>query len=125
MTSPTTLRRYQPLGIKRHANGWASPISAAGLGAAGFCSFGVVERSANNPVVVYEAQSFVGDDLFELIFGRPGARNVRRAGFRRNMVPPVPTQGVIMIANFRAAPLIDAPAASRRSIRTRSRRLHP
>jgi hypothetical protein len=59
-----------------------------------------VERTANNAVMVDQRESFVGDDVFELIFGRPGARDVRRAGFRRNMVPPVPTQGVIIDREF-------------------------
>jgi len=51
----------------------------------------------------------VVDDLFELVLGRSGTGNVPRSGFGRHMVPPVPSRGVI--ANFRAAPLIDAPAA--------------
>ena len=59
-----------------------------------------IERTANNAVMVDQRESFVRDDLFELIFGRPGARDVRRAGFRRNMVPPVPPQGVIVDREF-------------------------
>jgi hypothetical protein len=37
---------------------------------------------------------------FELIFARPGPHDVRRAGFRRNVVPPVPTQCVIVDREF-------------------------
>ena len=59
-----------------------------------------VKRSADDAVMVDQRESFVGDDLFELIFGRPGAGDIRRAGFRRNMVPPVPTQGVIVDREF-------------------------
>jgi len=38
-----------------------------------------VERSANNAVMVDQRESFVGDDPFELISGRPGAGDTRRA----------------------------------------------
>src|SRR5438874_9216559 len=51
-------------------------------------------------VMVDQRESFVGDDLFELISGRPGAGDIRRAGFRRNMVSPVPTQGGIVDREF-------------------------
>ena len=59
-----------------------------------------VERAANNAVMVDQRERFVRDELFELIFSRPGARDVPCAGFRRNMVPPVPTQGVIIDREF-------------------------
>jgi hypothetical protein len=50
--------------------------------------------------MIDQRERFVRDELLQLIFGRPGARDVRRAGFRRNMVPPVPTQCVIIDREF-------------------------
>ena len=40
--------------------------------------------------MVDQRQRIVGDDLFKLIFRRTSARDIGGAGFRRNMVPPVP-----------------------------------
>jgi hypothetical protein len=50
--------------------------------------------------MIDQRKRFVRDELLQLIFGRPGACNVRRAGFSRNMVPPVPTQGVAVDRKF-------------------------
>jgi hypothetical protein len=47
-----------------------------------------------------QPEGFVRDNLFELVLDRSGARDVRRAGFRRNMVSPMPTQGVIVDREF-------------------------
>jgi hypothetical protein len=55
--------------------------------------------------MIDQRERFVRDDLFQLIFARPGARDVRRPGFRRNMVPPVPTQGVIVDREFSSSSL--------------------
>src|SRR5215468_8217156 len=55
-----------------------------------------VKLPADNPVMVDQPQRLVGDELFELIFARAGARDVGRAGFCRNMVSPVPAPGVIV-----------------------------
>jgi hypothetical protein len=40
--------------------------------------------------LVDQRQRPVGDDLFELIFCRTSTGDIGGAGFRRNMVPPVP-----------------------------------
>jgi len=50
--------------------------------------------------VVYQPEGFVRDDLFELVLGRSGASDVRGARFRRYMVPPMSTQGVIIDRKF-------------------------
>jgi hypothetical protein len=58
-----------------------------------------VKRTANDAVMVYQRKNFVRDELFELIFARPGVSNLRRAGFRRHMVSPVPTQASEDVSN--------------------------
>ena len=40
-----------------------------------------VKCSADDAVMVDQRESFVRRDLFELVFGRADARDVRRAGF--------------------------------------------
>jgi hypothetical protein len=46
------------------------------------------------------AQSFLRDNLFELVFGRSGIGDVRRSRFCRNVVYPMPTQGMIIDREF-------------------------
>jgi len=48
----------------------------------------------------YQPERFVRDDLFELVLGCSGAGDVSRASFGRNMVPPVPTQAVVVDREF-------------------------
>jgi hypothetical protein len=64
-----------------------------------------VERSTNNPVMVDQTQGFVRDDLFELVFGRSGARHIAGAGFGGNVVRPMPAQGVIVDVKFSSGSL--------------------
>jgi len=47
-----------------------------------------------------QPERFVRDDLFKLVLGRSGTGNLPRSGFGRNMVPPVPTQAVVVDREF-------------------------
>ena len=59
-----------------------------------------VKRHAKNAVVVDQRERFVRDDFLELIFGRARAGDLRAAGFRRNVIDPVPPQGMIVDLEF-------------------------
>ena len=46
--------------------------------------------------MIDQRERLVRDELLKLIFARADARDMSRAGFCRNMVSPVPAQGVIV-----------------------------
>ena len=50
-------------------------------------------------------ERFVRNELFELIFGRAGARDVPRARLRRDVIDPVPAQCVIVDLKFQSSSL--------------------
>jgi hypothetical protein len=50
----------------------------------------LVQRPADDPVMIDQRQGFVGDNRFQLIFGRTRARQIGGARLCRNMVAPVP-----------------------------------
>src|SRR5215468_1267678 len=56
----------------------------------------LVERAADDPVMIEQPQRLVRDELLELVPTRSSARDIGGAGFGRNVVPPVPTQRVIV-----------------------------
>jgi hypothetical protein len=68
-----------------------------------------VKRAADNPVMVYQRERFIRYDLFELIFGRAGARDVRRPRLWRDVVDPVPAQRVIVDLEFSSGSLDRCP----------------
>ena len=55
--------------------------------------------------MIDQRQTLIRDDRFELIFGGSGARHIGGAGFGRNVVPPVPAQGVIINRIFASSSL--------------------
>jgi hypothetical protein len=64
-----------------------------------------VQSTANNAVMIDQRKRFVGDDCFELILGRAGARDVCCSRVGRNMIDPVPTQCVMVNLEFARRPL--------------------
>ena len=56
----------------------------------------LVERPADNPIMVEQPDRFVSDELFKLVFGSAGARRVARAGFGGYVVRPMPAQRMIV-----------------------------
>src|SRR5215471_1879751 len=54
------------------------------------------ETTANDAVMIDQRKRLVGDDGFELIFGRAGADDVRRSRLGRNVIDPVSAQRVIV-----------------------------
>ena len=63
------------------------------------------EPTAHNPIMVNQRERFVRNELFELIFGRAGARDVCRPRLRRDVVDPVPAQCVIVDLEFSSGSL--------------------
>ena len=61
---------------------------------------GAVQPATRNPEMVDQRERLIGYDCFELIFGRAGARDVRRTRFCRDMIDPVPAQCVIVDLEF-------------------------
>ena len=55
--------------------------------------------------MVNQRERFVRNELFELIFGRAGARDVRRPRLRRDVVDPVPAERVIVDLEFSSGSL--------------------
>src|SRR5258708_825948 len=64
------------------------------------CTKAFVEPGTNNPVMVDQGERFIGDDFFELILGRAGARDVRRPRLGRHMIDPMPTERVVVDREF-------------------------
>src|SRR5882762_1082174 len=62
--------------------------------------FRFIESTANNAVMVDQGERFIGDDFFELILGRAGARDVRRPRLGRHMIDPMPTERVVVDREF-------------------------
>jgi hypothetical protein len=73
-----------------------------------------VKRTANNAVMIYQGERFIRDNFFELTLGHPGARDVRCPSLYRDMIDPMPTQGVRVDREF-----------PRRSLDRRARRKKP
>jgi hypothetical protein len=59
--------------------------------------------------MVDQRERFVGNDFFDLVFGRAGARGVRRSCVCRNMINPVPSQCVIVDLEFPSGSLDRCP----------------
>src|SRR5262249_6788301 len=60
----------------------------------------LVKCAANNPVVVYQPEGFIRDDLFELVLGCSGAGDVRRTRFWRHVIHPMPAQSMVVDRKF-------------------------
>jgi hypothetical protein len=60
--------------------------------------------------MVDQRNRFIRDHFFELIFCRSGARDVRRARLRRDMIDPVPSQSVIIDLEFSRGSLDRCPS---------------
>src|SRR5690349_10168708 len=55
--------------------------------------------------MVDQPEGLVRDELFKLVFGRSGARHIASSGFGRNVVRPMPTQGMIIDVKFTSGSL--------------------